>query len=234
MLSRRINCLNVAAASAVALYYLCRPPVGAMRLRNDPRSHRPDVFCVGPGDQFELGSTIRSAAALGWERVFIEDRHGIWFGCNRGVRSEGRAAARRSRNDIQVVPCPAQTSLHYPRITVITCKHVGVPLHRANLATGSNHSVVIPDEGSNDWTTENWTRFGHDVSFGHLQLPTKEFPYHYRLVASIALAEISRQVGRRPTVKAPPVARPPIYDHALELLAEATGEIISWDELLKY
>src|SRR5207244_3337319 len=41
MLSRRIDCLNVAAASAVALYYLCAPPVGAMAVRKDRRSRRP-------------------------------------------------------------------------------------------------------------------------------------------------------------------------------------------------
>jgi hypothetical protein len=105
-------------------------------------------------------------------------------------------------------------------------------LNRANLAMGPNHLVVIPDEP--ECAAENWSRFGRDVSFAHLQLPAKEFPYHYRLVASIALAEISRQVGRRPTVKAAPVARPPIYDHALEQLAEAAGENISWEELLSF
>src|SRR5215475_8397445 len=41
MISRRINCLNVAAASAVALYYLCLPSVGPMAVRNNPRSRRP-------------------------------------------------------------------------------------------------------------------------------------------------------------------------------------------------
>jgi hypothetical protein len=62
MHSRRINCLNVAAASAVALYYLCGPRVGPMLVRNDPASRRPDLLLLGPADHFELGSAIRSAA----------------------------------------------------------------------------------------------------------------------------------------------------------------------------
>src|SRR5437867_4301067 len=40
MTSRRINCLNVAAASAVALYYLCGTKVGPMAVRGDPANRR--------------------------------------------------------------------------------------------------------------------------------------------------------------------------------------------------
>src|SRR2546422_5299567 len=133
LLSRRINCLNVAAASAVALYYLCAPPVGSMEVRKDPRTRRPELLLLGAGDHFELGSTIRSAAGLGWERAFIEDRHQVWFGCDRAVRSEGRAAARRGRNTILLIPCRSGVTHSYPRVMVITCKQCGVPLHRANL-----------------------------------------------------------------------------------------------------
>lgn len=234
MFSRRINCLNVAAASAVALYYLCGPPVGPMAVRKDPRSRRPELLLLGAGDHFELGSTIRSAAGLGWERAFIEDRHQIWFGCGRAVRAEGRAAARRGRNEILLIPCPVGGPYRYPRVTVITCERVGVPLPRANLAGGPNQLVVIPDESRSEIAAEDWSRFGRQIEFAHLQLPTTDFAYHYRAVATIALAEISRQVGRRPTVKLPTAPRPPIYDHAIGELAEAAGELVSFDDLLGY
>jgi hypothetical protein len=59
MLSRRINCLNVAAASAVALYYLCGTRVGPMAVRGEPGNRRPEVLLLGPGDHVELGSAIR-------------------------------------------------------------------------------------------------------------------------------------------------------------------------------
>ena len=234
MHSRRINCLNVAAASAVALYYLCAPPVGSMEGRKDPRTRRPELLLLGAGDHFELGSTIRSAAGLGWERAFIEDRHQVWFGCDRTVRSEGRAAARRGKNEILLIPCSAGAAYSYARVTVITCRRVGVPLHRSNFAGGPSQLIVIPDESQVETGAEDWSRFGRQVEFAHLQLPTADFTYHYRLVATIALAEISRQVGRRPAVKVPTVPRPPIYDHAVKELAEAAGEIVSFDELLRY
>ena len=233
MQSRRINCLNVAAASAVALYYLCAPPVGQMAVRKDPRSRRPELLLLGAFDHFELGSTIRSAAAFGWERAFIEDRHRVWFGCDRAVRSEGRAAARRGRNEILLIPSSGQASFRYPRVTVITCRRVGPPLHRANFTGGPSQLGVISDEGGSA-TPEDLSRFGGQVDFAHLRLPTSEFPYHYRLVASVALAEIARQVGRRPTVKVPAGPRPPIYDSALEELAETSGEMVRMEDLGDY
>jgi hypothetical protein len=234
MLSRRINCLNVAAASAVALYYLCARPIGTMAVRKDPRSRRPELLLLGPGNHFELGSTIRSAMGLGWERAFIEDRHRVWFGCNRTIRSEGRAAARRGRNEILLIPCPPVAAYSYPRVTVITCERQGQPLHRAKFTGGPSQLIVVPDESQVEAAAEDWSRFGHQVEFARLQLPNPDFTYHYRLVATIALAEISRQVGRRPAVKVPTAPRPPIYDHAVKALAEAAGEIVSFDELLRF
>src|SRR5207237_2868223 len=121
-----------------------------------------------------------------------------------------------------------------PRVTVITSKRVGVSLHRAGFASGPSQLIVIPDESQVEAAVEDWSRFGRQVDFAHLQLPNADFTYHYRLVATIALAEISRQVGRRPTVKAPTAPRPPIYDHAMEELAEAAGELVSIEDLMGY
>ena len=234
MQSRRIDCLNVAAASAVALYYLCGPRSGPMATRKDPGSCRPDLLLSEPADHFELGSTVRSAAGLGWQRAFVEDRHGVWFGCDRAVRSEGRAAARRGKNEILLIPCPAQASYAYPRVTVVTHRKTGTPLDRVNLAGGPSQLVVIPDESRGEFAGGNWARLGRQVEVAHLRLPTADFTYHYRLVATVALAEISRQVGRRPAMKGPRDARPPIYDHALERLAAVAGEIVPFEDLLDY
>src|SRR5260370_40134140 len=119
MLSRRCNCLIVAAASAVALYCLYAPPVGAMAVRKDPRNRRPELLLLGAGDHFELGSTIRSAAGLGWERAFIEDRHQVWFGCDRAVRSEGRAAARRCQEESLLISRSGCATDNYPLVARI-------------------------------------------------------------------------------------------------------------------
>jgi hypothetical protein len=109
-----------------------------------------------------------------------------------------------------------------------------VPVHRINFAGGPSQLVVILDESRSETAAEDWSRFGRQVEFAHLQLPNADFTYHYRLVATIALAEISRQVGRRPVVKVPTAPRPPIYDHAIEKLAGAVGEFVSLDDLLRY
>ena len=94
--------------------------------------------------------------------------------------------------------------------------------------------MVIPDESRVETAAESWSRFGREVEFAHLQLPNADFAYHYRLVATIALAEVSRQVGRRPAVKVPTGPRPPIYDHAIEKFARAAGEFVCFDDLLHY
>ena len=234
MSSRRVNCLNVGAASAVALYYLCGTRVGPMAVRGEPNNRRPEVLLLGPGDHVEAGSAIRSTAAFGWSRVFIEDRKQVWFGCDRVVRSEGRAAARRGKNEILCIPSPAGASHAFARVIVVTAPHPGAPLHRLNLARGPSQLIVIPDESCIDCNGEDWSRFGKEIEFGQLQLPVAEYAYHYRLPATIALAEIARQVGRRPSFKAPPPTRPPIYDNRLASLAEATGEVVSLKELIAY
>jgi hypothetical protein len=234
MQSRRINCLNVAAASAVALYYLCGTSVGAMATRQDPGKRRPELLFLGPGDHLELGSAIRSATAFGWERAFVEDRYDVWFDCDRAVRSEGRAAARRGRNEILLIPCRPNAAHAFSRVTLITSRGDGIPLHRCNLARGASQLVVIPDQSRVDLALEEWSRLGADVEFASLQIPAAEFTYHYRLIATIALAEISRQVGRRPTLKLPRAPQPPIYDHKLAQLAEATGQWVRLEDLMGY
>jgi tRNA(Leu) C34 or U34 (ribose-2'-O)-methylase TrmL len=234
MHSHRVNCLNVAAASAVGLYYLCGQRAGAMAVRKDPASRRPDVLLYQPADHFELGSTIRSAAAFGWNRALVEDRYRVWFGCARSVRAEGRAAARRGKNEIALIPFQLSGQSAHRRVTVITCQRIGVPIHRVNFAGGPGQLVVIPDESCGASVPKDWNRPGVDVEFASLQLPAVEFTYHYRLVASIALAEISRQVGRRSGFKPLPGRRPPVYDHELEPLAEVPGEVIAFEDLLAY
>jgi hypothetical protein len=234
MFSWRINCLNVAAASAVALYYLCGTRVGPMAVRGEPNNRRPEVLLLGAGDHVELGSAIRSTAAFGWGRVFIADRQQVWFGCDRAVRAEGRAAARRGKNEILCIPCATGATHGFARVTIVTTQALGEPVHRVNLARGPSHLVVIPDEKKVEISAEAWSRLVKEVEFAHLQIPTTGFQYHYRLTSTIALAEISRQVGCRPTAKVPRAGRPPFYDHDLAHLAEVAGQIVSLEDLLEY
>ena len=93
-----LNTLNVAAATGVALYYLSAGFGGKLQITSHPEKRRPEILFMAAGDHIELGSAIRSAGAFGWNRLFLEDREKIWFGCDRVTRSEGRGAAKRGRN----------------------------------------------------------------------------------------------------------------------------------------
>jgi tRNA G18 (ribose-2'-O)-methylase SpoU len=235
MVSRKLNCLNVAAASAVALYYMSRGGGGKLQLRSQPNKRRPEVLLIGAADHVELGSSIRSAGAFGWARIFVDDRQGVWFGCDRRTISEGRAAARQQRNPIRVVPMTVGRQYAFAEAYVVTLRPGDVPLHQADLARGPSQVIVIPDETAIDLEREDWASIARDVKFVQMSVPGKQFDYHYRLIASIALAEAARQVGQqsRPG-RGRPKRHEPLYDRSLKLLSEDQGEIVSLEELENY
>jgi hypothetical protein len=230
---RRLNTINVAAASGVALYYLSRGGGGPLQVASQPQKRRPELL-LGAADHVEMGSAIRSAGAFGWERVLVEDRAGVWFGAPRHVTAEGRGAARRHRNPIRLIPAEPAASYAFAEVWVVTCRRGDVPLSRANLSSGPRGLLVIPDETAVDLDAEPWDRLGARVRFAHLDLPERSFPYHYRLIASIALAEAARQVGQKTRVPGRPPRAEPMYDRALELLASEAGETVDLDELEAY
>jgi tRNA G18 (ribose-2'-O)-methylase SpoU len=230
----RLNTINVAAASAVALYYLARGGGGSLQVTPQPQKRRPELLLCGAADHVELGSSVRSAGAFGWERVLVEDRAGIWFGAPRQVTAEGRGAARRHRNPIRLIPAQPAASYAFAEVWVVTRSRGDVPLHRANLAGGPRSLLVIPDETSVDLDSEPWDRLGARVRFVRLDVPAEPAPYHYRLIASIALAEAARQVGQRERLPGRPPRAEPLYDRALTLLAEEAGETVELAELTAY
>jgi len=235
MISKTINCLNVAAASAVGLYYLSRGKGQKLQVRSNPESKRPDLLMMGVADHIELGSSIRSACAFGWGRTLVDDRFGTWFGCDRVTRSEGRGAARRGRNPIRLIPIAPSTRYTFSEVCVITSRPIGTPIHQANLARGPQQLIVIPDESRLRIEDEPWDRFGRAVNFIHLDLPTSNFTYHYRLLATIVLAEVARQVGQRarPVMRYP--KRPkPFYDQSLRVAMAERGELLFLEDLVSY
>lgn len=232
MASRRLNCLNVAAASAVALYYVSRG--GGGKLQSGGGKRRPEVWLLGAADHVELGSSIRSAGAFGWGRLFVEDREGVWFNRDRATLTEGRAAARSARNPIRVVPASADRGYAFDQACIVTLHRTGIPLHQAQLARGASQVIVIPDETAVDPGREDWHRLARDVRYVHLPVPFPESSYHYRLIASIVLAEVARQVGQAAPSPARPRRHEPLYDRVLELLSEERGETIDLSELEGY
>lgn len=186
--SVQVNTLNVAAAAAVALYCLSRAREGRI---GGSSGRRPDVLLIGGPDAIELGSAVRSAACFGWTRLLIDDRHAIWFATDRVTRSLGRGAARRGKNPIRIIAAPGDAA--FDEVCVISARGEGEPLRRANLALGAGQLVVIADDIS-CLDEHRLARLGRRVRRVSLDIPHGERP-RFRLVASIALAEIARQVG---------------------------------------
>lgn len=182
--SVQLNCLNVAAAASVALYRLARPS-RQIATRGGRSGGRPAVMFAGVDDPVELGSAVRSAACFGWKEVCVADHHDVWFDVDRVTRSIGRGAARRARNPIRVHPVPTTTV--FDEVCVIGTG-VGEPLRRADLARGPRQLIVLGDADAVDVA-----RLGSHVH--RIQLEVEHGAHPFRLVASIALAEIARQVG---------------------------------------
>lgn len=233
LVSRTLNSLNVAAASAVALWYLTHRSAPA-HVGAHPHKRRPELLLIGGGDHYELGSTIRSAGAFGWQRMLVEDRGGIWFGADRVTQSEGRAAARRGRNPIRLVPAAPGERYAFERVSVVTTRHEGVSLHRASLVGGARHLLALPDESEVDVARESWDRLAKEVTFVRVDVPASAFIYHYRLIATITLAEIARQVGQHAVGKVSSPRRTPRYDLVLPLVRDEPSEEVFLEDLEAY
>jgi tRNA G18 (ribose-2'-O)-methylase SpoU len=230
--SRGVNTLNVASAAAVALFYLLATDRRPTRQSPQPVRRRPAVLLAAPTDHVEVGSAIRTAAAFGWRSVGLDDRHSVWFGVSRAARTEGRAAARTHRNATRVLPLRAEGSLGFKRIVLAGTRVDGRPILEVDLAGGRDTLLVIPDE---DGIGEGeWGSLGGRMDFARVELPVSTFPYRYRLVASIVLAEAARQIGRPAALGRPAPRRGLTYQSTLEVAAAGGGEVVSPSELRDY
>jgi hypothetical protein len=91
---------------------------------------------------------------------------------------------------------------------------------------------VIPDEegmGEVDWRS-----LGGRIDVARVELPAPTFPYRYRLVASIVLAEAARQIGRPAVAGRPAQRRGLTYESALDVAAAGGVEVVSPSELREY
>jgi tRNA G18 (ribose-2'-O)-methylase SpoU len=196
LISRNINCLNVAAAAAVMLAYLDleRPLVYPRRTLTAVQRERPDLLLIGGADHRELGSAIRSATAFGWDTLLLADRHAAWFDAERAIRAEGRGMARRGRNPIRVVPYAADLATAYRKIVILTREQTAEPLFTLPL-TGRDTLLVLPDErdAAVDWRPPPSAR-ARIITASLPAIPADL--YHFRQAASIALAEAARQLGQ--------------------------------------
>jgi SpoU rRNA methylase family protein len=223
--SRTVTTLNVAAAAAVAAWYVLRgsaPQARAIR----PETRRPSLLIVGD-DHVEVGSSLRSAAAFGFHDVLLEDRGAGWFGGTSAARREARAAARRYKNPLRIHPARLDGAVRYEEILLVTPSGPGAPLQRVRLTHG-NRQLVIVGARPNEIAASEADR----VRIATLDLEPVA-PTPLRLIASIMLAEIARQVGRRRPL--PGIApRAPRYDKALEFVQAGDVFLVEPSKLLEF
>jgi tRNA G18 (ribose-2'-O)-methylase SpoU len=216
--SRSVRTLNVAAAAGVAGWFVLRGSGEQARSRY-PHKRMPTVLLSGD-DHVEVGSSLRSAAAFGLREVWLEDVGASWFEGEHGRLREARAAARRHKNPLRVRRGSPAIAERFEDIVVIVAQGEGTPLSRERLARGPRQLVVIGAD------PERVDAPGANVRVATLGLAAGDRA-PLRITASIALAEIARQVGS--AVKPPPSAPPrtPVYERAL-----APAEISDDDLLL--
>jgi hypothetical protein len=144
------------------------------------------------------------------------------------VRREARAAARRHKNPLRVHPTTLAVSApRYDEIVLVAASGTGPPLSRARLTRGLRQLVIVGAEPGEAPAAVS----GH-VTVASLGLkPMEHEPL--RLTASIVLAEIARQVGRRrPIPGAPP--RAPRYEKAIEPIPGREALLVDAADLLAF
>jgi hypothetical protein len=222
--SRTVTTLNVAAAAAVAGWYALKgsgPQARAAR----PDHRRPALLIVGD-DHVEIGSSLRSAAALGFRDVMLHDRGAAWFGGTSGQRREARAAARRYKNPLRIHRASLEDAAAFEEIIVVRHSGGDAPLQRANLARGARQLIIV---GANPEEVARASQGRARVASLRIE-PVDRPPL--RLVASIVLAEVARQVGRRrPAIAGP---RAPRFDSVVRLMPADQVSEIDAERLLEF
>jgi tRNA G18 (ribose-2'-O)-methylase SpoU len=223
--SRTVTTLNVAAAAAVAAWFVLRGSGPQGRARR-PDARRPSLLIAGD-DHVEVGSSLRSAAAFGFREVLLDDRRAGWFDGSSAVRREARAAARRHKNPLRVHRATLDIAARYAEIVLVRPSGPGTPLQRANLTHGNRQLIIVgasPDEIDTSATTR-----ARVATLG-LEPVT---PAPLRLIASIILAEIARQVGRRHPTPGP-APRGPRYEKALVPMPAGEVLLVELPDLLGF
>ena len=139
----QMSSVNVAVAVAVSLYTLshdlARKGIKPSRMRQS----NIDVLIYGADDPSELGSLFRSMWAFGWKRVFLDDRAGIWFVKDRQTILAGRAAARREKNPLAILPADKLSIGSYGAVVVCSDGGSGTPLSRFRVSATERMLIVF-------------------------------------------------------------------------------------------
>ena len=165
-----MSSLNVAVSAAIALYILSKDLGRKKRGKSDLTQRDIDVLIHAPNDPHELGSLLRSAWTFGWRRVFVSDPHGVWFTRDQKVVLDSRAAARRYKNPLAVLPADHLDLGAYDFTLVCDGRREGMPLSRFRLPPCHRMLLIYGDrkyaEGSEHLFVDH-ARTGTEPRFRH-------------------------------------------------------------------
>lgn len=186
-----LSSLNVAASAVIGCHQLGFARAGGRGASGHGR--RPDILFVDPTDPAQLGVSLRTAWALGWDRVYLADGHHVWFATDRETYAWGRGAARRHKNPVRVLPfdLTRPTRRFASGLVVGTCGR-GAPLGRRALPIGPSSLILIPEH--RDEPSASATR-AHSI-VGQLEqvrlgTPAQPGSVPFALVTGIVLAEVA-------------------------------------------
>jgi tRNA(Leu) C34 or U34 (ribose-2'-O)-methylase TrmL len=184
--------LNVASAAAAALYQL----LGAAEAGRHKRTrglHRPELIFWEPHDAADLGTSLRSAYALGWDSARVVDTHRVWFGADRATLAQGRGAARRHKTSIRVRPLDPGAPAETFDVALLLASGVGgTPVRRLRLPERGSCALVFSDSAV---TAEAMMRLAREcwtVSLDDEPATPADAPL--RIFSAIALTEVARVV----------------------------------------
>ena len=187
MAGRGLSSLNVAVAAAVILYSLTHDLARRRKVRSNLKLQSVDILIAGPSDPHELGSLLRSVYSFGWRRVFLSDPNNVWFSSDPAIILQGRAAARRARNLLVVLPAANLNLAHYD--AVITCRQFqeGPPLSRFRIPECGRLLIVFGESTA----MGDFVDHSLQVAVDHAD---RTVPPCFRHDGSVLLSVISQQL----------------------------------------
>jgi hypothetical protein len=184
--------LNVAGAAAAALYQLVHASE-PKRSKRAQGNRRPELLFWEPHDAADLGSSLRTAYALGWDAAWVVDRQHVWFGADRATLAQGRGAARRHKTSIRVRPFdPAQPAKTFDTALVVAPGGDGTPVWRLRLPERGSMVLVFADAPVAGEALAGVAREWHFLSAGEDSVGPAEAPL--RILSALTLAEVARVV----------------------------------------
>jgi tRNA G18 (ribose-2'-O)-methylase SpoU len=182
--------LNVASAAAAALYQLLFAHA-PNRARRGHGRQRPELVFWAPRDAADLGTSLRTAYALGWDAVWVMDRHHVWFDADRATTAQGRGAARRHKTSLRVRPLdPEKPAATFDTVLLLAAGVAGTPVWRLHPPERGSCAVVFADAPLAPEVLGGLSDDVHLISLtGGMDTPADA---SLRLFSAVALTEMTR------------------------------------------